>query len=96
MAASVCPFFDASGPESKIKSRHQRANRKQSKAKSNDFDAQSDFCEHFVTKKLILWNHSYLKIKVCFNQRSIFIPEREATYVHVSIEFSYTVQNHSA
>ena len=28
---------------------------------SRDFDVQSDFGKLFVTKKLVRWNHSYLK-----------------------------------
>ena len=30
----------------------------------NDLDVQSDFDKNFVTKKVVKWNHSYLKYAV--------------------------------
>ena len=33
----------------------------------NDLDVQSDFDKNFVTKKVVKWNHSYLKYAVVKN-----------------------------
>ena len=38
----------------------------------NDLDAQSDFENNFVTKKVVKWNHSYLKYAL--RQNLSYIP----------------------